>query len=179
MASVLHRTTKQYIASAHTPDYPVEDWIHNPDMSPVSGVPSQYWKITGDAVSEMSAAEKDAACLSDVKAAKCAAIDARTDELITAGFTYNAKTFSLSQEAQARLTGINQVRDDAAVTYPVVWNTIDDGATESLADAAAVLAFYLTALGTYRGHVDGGTTLKDQVRAAATVAAVEAITDSR
>ncbi len=179
MANVLNRTTKQYIASAHTPDYDPGDWIINPDMSAVSGVPSKYWKITGDTVSEMSAAEKDASCLDDAKAEKCAAIDARTDELIAAGFTYNSKTFSLSQAAQARLTGINQVRDDASVTYPIVWNTKDDTGTESLADAAAVLAFYLTALGAYRGHVDSGTSLKDQVRAASTVAAVEAITDTR
>lgn len=179
MASVLHRTTKQYIASAHTPNHDPADWIINPDMSGVAGVPSQYWKITGDTVSEMSAAEKDAACLSDVKAAKCAAIDARTSELIAQGFTYDSKTFSLSIEAQAKMAGVQQVKDNVAVTYPIVWNNIDDTDTVSLADAAALEAFYLAGVGAYRTHADSGTALKDQVRAASTVAAVEAITDSR
>lgn len=60
MASVLHRTTKQYIPSANTPDYPVEQWIHNPDLTAVQGYPSQYWIITGDTVTLMSQAERDA-----------------------------------------------------------------------------------------------------------------------
>lgn len=63
MAHVLNRTTKEYIRSAHTPDYPVEDWIHKPDLSAVMTspeVPVKYWKITGDVISEMSQAEKDA-----------------------------------------------------------------------------------------------------------------------
>lgn len=60
MANVLNRTTKQYITSANTPDYPTADWIINPDLSGVSGVPSKYWKITGDVVTEMNQTEKDA-----------------------------------------------------------------------------------------------------------------------
>jgi hypothetical protein len=59
MSTVLHRTTKEYHESANTPDYPIENWIINPDLSAVSGVPIKYWKITGDAVSEMNQTEKD------------------------------------------------------------------------------------------------------------------------
>jgi len=60
MAVVLHRTTKEKIDGVHTPDYPVADWIINPDLSAVAGVPVEYWKIVGDVVSEMGAAEKAA-----------------------------------------------------------------------------------------------------------------------
>jgi len=60
MAAVLNRTTKQYIPSANTPDYPVVDWIINPDLSAVVDVPNKYWVITGDVVSEMTQEEKDA-----------------------------------------------------------------------------------------------------------------------
>ncbi len=179
MASVLNRTTKQYIASAHTPDYPVADWIHNPDMSAVSGVPSMYWKITGDTVSEMSAAEKDAACLDDVKEAKCAVIDIRTGELIAAGFTYSGKTYSLSACAQDNLNAMYASRSASFQDYPIVYSCIDNTDKVSLADAAAVEGFYEAAYDHKRSQLDSGNTLKDSVRDATTVAEVEAITDSR
>ena len=78
-----------------------------------------------------------------------------------------------------KMTGAHEVKDDAALTYPIVWNTIDDGDTVSLADAAALDAFYLTAVGELRGHLDSGTDLKDDVRAAADAEAVDAVVDSR
>jgi len=36
------------------------DWIWNPNLSAVTGQPSKYWTITGDVVSLMSQAERDA-----------------------------------------------------------------------------------------------------------------------
>jgi hypothetical protein len=60
MVDVLNRTTKQFIPSANTPDYPVEQWIHNPDMSAVAGQPARYWEISGDTVGLMDAGERDA-----------------------------------------------------------------------------------------------------------------------
>lgn len=58
MADVLNRTTVQLLLSVNTPDYPVIDWIHNPDLTDVEGVPQKFWKIEGDIVTEMSPAEK-------------------------------------------------------------------------------------------------------------------------
>jgi hypothetical protein len=60
MAHVLNRTTKEYIRSANTGDYPVEAWIINPDLSAVDGFPDKYWVITGDVVSLMDQAQRDA-----------------------------------------------------------------------------------------------------------------------
>ena len=60
MAAVLNRTTKSYIPSANTPDYPVAEWIINPDMNAVAGQPSIYWVITGDVVTLMDQAQRDA-----------------------------------------------------------------------------------------------------------------------
>ena len=60
MANVLNRTSKAFIASANTVDYPVAQWIIDPDMSAVAGYPSQYWIITGDVVSLMDQAQRDA-----------------------------------------------------------------------------------------------------------------------
>lgn len=58
MANVLNRITGEYLKSVNTPDYSTTDWIINPDLSRVVGVPVRYWKITEDLVSEMSETEK-------------------------------------------------------------------------------------------------------------------------
>lgn len=58
MAVVLNRTTKQLIPFAHTPNFPVADWIINPDLSAVAGQPTRYFIITGDVVTLASAAEQ-------------------------------------------------------------------------------------------------------------------------
>lgn len=68
MASVLNRNTMQYLRSVNAPEYPAEDWIINPDLSAVAGVDRKYWKISGDAVSEMSQAEQDAVDAAEVAA---------------------------------------------------------------------------------------------------------------
>jgi len=45
MANVLHRTSKVYLTSVNTPDYPEEDWVINPDLSAVENVPVRYWVV--------------------------------------------------------------------------------------------------------------------------------------
>lgn len=80
MADVLNRTTRQYLKSVNTPDYPPAEWIINPDMSPVEGVPNRYWIITGDVVSEMSTGEKAIVDLALLEARRDSII-ARLDEL--------------------------------------------------------------------------------------------------
>lgn len=73
MANVLNRTTKQYLVSVNTPDYPVGSWIHSPDLSAVVGFSERYWTITGDAVTLMSQAERDAVDAAYLTAARDAA----------------------------------------------------------------------------------------------------------
>ena len=62
MPNYLHRTTKQYLQSVSPASLPkpAANYIFMPDLNAVAGVPSIYWTIMGDAVSEMSQAEKDA-----------------------------------------------------------------------------------------------------------------------
>ena len=60
MANVLNRTTKQHLTSVNTPEYPVAEWIINPDLSAVRGQPAKYWEISGDSVSLMDQASRDA-----------------------------------------------------------------------------------------------------------------------
>lgn len=180
MATVLHRTTKQLVKSAHTPNYPPNLWIHNPDLSTVSDPNnSKFWEIEGDSVREMTLTEKDTNYLAECKTEKCAEIKARTKELASQGFVFADKTFSLDDDAVDRVVGTQPGRDNVAFTYPLRWNTLDDMDVLDIANANTLHAFYLTALDTYRAHVDAATVLKDQIRAATTIAAVDAVVDSR
>jgi len=70
MANVLNRTTREFIQSANTPDYPVVDWIHNPDLSAVAGFDRRYWIVTGDAVSLMDAGARAALDAATLEAAR-------------------------------------------------------------------------------------------------------------
>jgi len=106
-------------------------------------------------------------------------IDDRTGELISKGFQFAGKVFSLSLNAQAKMMGLNQVRSEPEVVYPIRWNTKDDNDYYDLVNADAVRAFYLTGVGTYRAHVDAGTVFKDLVRNASSIPEVDAIVDNR
>lgn len=59
MSAVLNRTTKQFLSSANTPDYPASEWIINPDLSAVSAYDSKYWVIQGDNVILMNQSARD------------------------------------------------------------------------------------------------------------------------
>lgn len=80
MSTVLNRTTKQLILSANTPEYPTAEWIHNPNLSAVSGFASKYWTISGDTVSLMNQAARDAVDAAELAAARDATA-AQMDEL--------------------------------------------------------------------------------------------------
>jgi len=63
VSTALHRTTKQYVESADTPAFPTATWILNSAQANAlwaANVPTKYWNIVGDAVTEMSPAEKAA-----------------------------------------------------------------------------------------------------------------------
>lgn len=132
------------------------------------------WQPAFDAA--MDAAPSDVAA---AKEKKFSEIDSRTDELILQGMSFNGMMFSLSPNAREKMNNADGLRNDPAFTYPVVWNNIDDSATISLANATDLHNMYLTALATVRAHIDSGTAVKDLVRAATTVSAVNAVKDNR
>ena len=106
-------------------------------------------------------------------------IDARTGEIISEGFTYQTKIFSLSQNAQINILGLDNAKDDPAMVYPIEYNTIDDLDSYSVVDATDVHNMYLTALATKKATTDSGTAIKQQIRDAADIPAVNAIVDNR
>jgi len=116
--------------------------------------------------------------LATVKAHKYKAIDARTRELMDLGFeAANGLYFSLSVGAQLKLLRLDLVRED--LDYPVVFNTLDDCASYSVATPVALHAFVVRGLTRVHEIVEGGTDLKNRVRAAQTVAEVVRIADPR
>lgn len=113
------------------------------------------------------------------KAQRFEEIDERTRQLIGDGFVYLSKTFSLSAEAQRKLHEDHQARDDPGFTYPVRYNTKDDSDAIDIPDATVLHALLMAACGARRACTDSGTALKDQIRAATTVAEVSAVEDER
>jgi len=117
--------------------------------------------------------------LPQLKGGKFDTIDARTSKLISEGFSYLSKQFSLSAMAQSTWTGLYAIKDEPALVYPVKANTIDDNDFLEIKDSDEVRVFYMTAVATYRAHLDSGTALKDKVRVASTIDEVNAIEDNR
>lgn len=113
MAAVLNRVTKQYLPSANTPEYPVSDWIINPDLSAVAGFDSRYWTVIGDTVSLMSPAERaavDAASATSERDAIASDVDGAHPRII------RALAELLVDEFNAHATKMNALLDaiDAA-----------------------------------------------------------------
>ena len=114
MASALNRTTRQFVTSVNTPDFPVGQWIINPDMSAVTGFGSQYWIITGDVVTLMDSAARsavDATQLTANRDAAAAALDLVEDVL-------RAVVLELRDELNNHALKINSILDavDAATS---------------------------------------------------------------
>ena len=149
-----------------------------------AGLPAHYHQHTSGDGTDISD-YTEIAFLGQYRCERSKAIDARTVELIAAGFAFDdglgggVRVFSLSLAAQSKITNAYVLRNEGGFTYPVTWNSIDDSAVVTLADAAAVAAFHGTAAVTARTHEESGTVLKGQIRAATTVAAVDAVVDTR
>lgn len=117
--------------------------------------------------------------LSSAKEVKFFAIDCRTQELIARGFSFGGKVFSLSASAQRTLLSAYSIHDGLDMTYPIVWNTIDNEDSITIENPQDFKEFYLAAFDTCRAWLESGTTLKSAVRAAASFEELEAVIDTR
>ena len=111
------------------------------------------------------------------KRKKMREIDRRTNQLIGDGFVHSTFTFSLSRPAQHSLTQMHSTRGD--LVYPKTLSSKNNLNAITIAGAPAMKTFCEAGLGTVQGHRDTGNVLKDQVRAATTVAEVDAVVDNR
>lgn len=109
------------------------------------------------------------------KVTKRKQIDIRTVELISQGFTFDSKQFSLSIPAQINWSSIRENKLD--YSWPVRITTIDDeNYYLSLLD---VDSFWIAARDEVQSHYDSGAELKEQVGLATTIEEVEAVEDDR
>ena len=138
MATVLHRTTKQLIASVNTPDYPTVDWIVEPNLSAVAGFASKYWTIVGDAVLLKTAPERDAVDAAELSANR----DAATAQLDQLEDVLRAFALVLLDELNLHATRTNAILDavDAAsniTTLKTAVALIADVPTRTIAQVRA------------------------------------------
>lgn len=114
--------------------------------------------------------------LGQAKQEKIAAIKAKTQELLDQGFTHNGKTFPLDADSQSKWNGLEAKKGN--IGYPVKVSAVD-GTTLSIGSAAALEAFTDAALARGRAILERQAELIETAVAAATVQAVDAITDDR
>lgn len=127
----------------------------------------------------LRAHQSDSRYLPAVKAAKFAAIDRRTREIIARGFIFRGIVHSLSQEAQKNLTDLDRLRADPALTWPIKFNSKDDMTDNVIANANEMHQMALAGLTALKQAWDSGTAIKVRVRTAATVEQVRAVVDDR
>ena len=169
----------------------VDGWIHViADAVPVScpnDTGSHTLRISSAVIVEKDIKENPdglptQVSLDNYRTLKANAIDRRSEELIAQGFEFppaSGKIFSLSESAQTNILALDNTRDDPALVYPINYNTIDDLDSYDVPDSATLHNMYLTALSTKKGHLDSGTVLKAQVRAAIDEAGVDLVIDNR
>ncbi|MBW1635269.1 MAG: hypothetical protein JRJ68_03240 [Deltaproteobacteria bacterium] len=102
-------------------------------------------------------------------------VDKRTAELISNGFMFDGKTFSLSIYAQNNWNTIHDNKAD--FTFPFEITTKDNDIYDL--NEVDVDSFWNTAVGTVATHWGTGRGLKKQIFDAQTKEAIDAVTDNR
>lgn len=158
MANVLNRTTKEYRVSVNTPDFPPAQWIINPDVSLVAGNPTKYWKITGDIVTLMNAAEQQA--VDDAETAALLA-DAQADATALPDDPLSVDVRALILNANKRTNWLtNRVEELQAAIVAIEQS---QGGTGNMRDAIrTVLPFSATSTRTLPAAIQG---YKDDIAA--------------
>ncbi len=182
--TVLRRTTKELRTNVNTFEYDLQKWLVNPDLSIVEGTDRNYWQIgSDDAISIMDAndqASVDQEKLTEARSTRLKEVDARTTSLMETGFEFpptSGKRFSLSVESRTVVLGLIIAKD--MIPYPLRYNTADQLDYFDLQSPDDVLAFYGTALDTFKTLEDSATILKDALRSARNQAELDGIVDPR
>jgi hypothetical protein len=100
--------------------------------------------------------------LDTAKTEKITAIDAKTRQLIAQGFTFNNKTFSLSEPAQINWLGMQGFK--ASLTFPFKVSTIAEEGYE-LSNLSEFEQFVGTAFSTVNQRKSSGVALREQIMA--------------
>lgn len=166
--------------------YPVPEGMPDPDEVDLVGprTDEEYAAHVASLQAEWDAAEdqrlawREAQKLPYAKLARYKEIDDRTTTIIAAGFSYSDKVFSLSLAAQANLS--DRYIRRAGLSYPMLWNALDDAVEPlELADADALAALYDASCAAKDAVVLAGADLKSAVRDATSMTELNAVVDSR
>jgi hypothetical protein len=183
MADVLHKTTFRFMKSVNTADYLDGNWLINPDMSAIEGVPQKYWKVVGETVVPMSDEEialVEAEELENYKQAAMNRIDAKTEEILARGFQFDGQMFSLSIAAQNNWTGMQVAVSQGYLTeanFPFEVATLDNKAY--LLQWEDAPAFFMSVLRAISFTLATGRQFKKAIGAANTIQDIENVEDTR
>lgn len=146
-----------------------------------NGIPAYFHRHTSGDGSDISHYTQQL-YLIDLKSYCCNKIDIRTSELREVGWENpesSGNFYSLSTQAEMKLTKAYLRRDDVGFPYPFRLPDLDNSAILDLVDAAAIDTAHARMFEVLNDLVESGLALKKQIVDATTVAAVLAVTDSR
>lgn len=115
MADVLHKITKQYLLSVNTPDYMDGEWLINPDISVVDGLPLKYWIIESDELRAATTEEREyidaveefnGMTTAQIKARLNTKINTYRDNYINCGVVYMGHLFDSDDRARENILGM-------------------------------------------------------------------------
>jgi hypothetical protein len=113
--------------------------------------------------------------LEELKHIRYTEIDMTTGILISQGFVFAGKTFSLSTNAQINWSNLPNLPD---VVFPLAISTINDEEIYELS-LANKMNFYYSAVNGKNGPLQSGNALKAQITACVDEACVNSIVDTR
>lgn len=117
--------------------------------------------------------------LETYKGKRYAEIDEKTKEIISRGFVFDNKTFSLSMEAQSNLTNIMASREimNQMGSFPLQMSTKDN--SSYMLAYVDVISFWGAGVSVVKGAYNSGTILKELIKNATTIEEVNLIIDTR
>lgn len=182
MANVLNRTTKQYLLSVNTPDYPETEWIINPDLSGVKDLPVSHWIIDGDSVrppNEEEAPAINAGVLEEQKMARLAEIDGRTAFLLQQPIEIEPGAFvDMTSDTYKTLQDIVVGVSFGVLSLPQSIPLTDGGSytIELNSDLAKMMGIII---GRRRSIAETANRLRNTIKDATSLELLEAIIDTR
>ncbi len=139
MANVLNRTTKEYLKSVSTSNYDSVDWIINPDLSAVVGFESKYWAISGDIVTLMDQASRDAVDVTELSQQRDSLSNslANTEDILRAivlvlidQFGNHATEHNALLSTISNASSLNDLKSSVAAMTPLNVPTIQQARTQ-------------------------------------------------
>lgn len=193
MATVVNKLTLQVVISQNSSDFSEEDWIVFGKGSDTSALEELLattpdlriaeWLVENGTLRRTTPEEQQAfwnTQLPDLRSAKIADIEARTEDLLSLGFEYpsgSGNVFALDLHTRTLMLGMLISRD--LIPYPIAFNTIDQLTAYQIKDSNDVVGFYMAALGTVKAREDSGTDLKELARVAKDRDELNKLTDTR